>query len=67
MGIEREIEVVENMIRILNDCLVIYMQNQKKRESIVVLNDIKMCKAELKKLLAAREAAQKEPAKDAAI
>jgi hypothetical protein len=65
--VEREIEVVENIIRILNECLSISLKNKRKEEAKSTIKDIHMCKKELQRLKEQREALIKEPAGDAAI
>ena len=67
--VEREIEVVENIIRILNECLSISLKNKRKEEAKNTIKDIHMCKKELQRLKEQREAlvVVKEPAGDAAI
>lgn len=67
--VKREIEVVENMIRILNNCLVLYVRKNELRNIKNTLKDIQLCKKELKKLIAAKNVeveAEKEPAQNAA-
>lgn len=65
-NIEREIQVVENIIRLLNECLAISLKNKQKEECKSILLDMKYCKNELKRLIgiraakAAREAAKEE-------
>jgi hypothetical protein len=51
MKVKEEIEVVENMIRLLNECLVISKRHKRKYEVKNIENDLEVCKAELKKLL----------------
>ena len=67
--VEREIEVVENIIRILNECLSISLKNKRKEEAKSTIKDIHMCKKELQRLKEQKEAlvVVKEPAGDAAI
>ena len=48
--IKNEINVVENMIRMLNECLDINLKRLKKEEAKQCLLDIKYCKNELNKL-----------------
>lgn len=68
--IQKEIEVLEAMIKVLNRCTVVF-KKEKKIESLKNnLMDLSKCKVELKKLIEAKEEAikaQKEPAKDAAF
>jgi len=54
--LEREIEVVEHIIDQLNKCFIIYSQNKMRSEIKNTLKDIQLCKAELKRLIAAKEA-----------
>jgi hypothetical protein len=60
--VEREIEVVKNMIDILNRCLFISLKNHRVREVKSTVKDIQLCKKELRKLIVARDEAKKEPA-----
>ena len=63
-----EIEVVENIIRLLNECLSISLKNKRKEEAKRTIQDIHLCKKELNRLKEEREARLvKEPAGDAAI
>lgn len=68
--IQKEIEVLQAMIKVLNRCTVVF-KKEKKIESLKNnLMDLSKCKVELKKLIEAKEEAikaQKEPAKDAAF
>lgn len=69
-NVEREIEVVENIMRLLNECLTISLKNKRREEAKNTMKDIHLVKKELNKLKAEREAALvavKEPAGDAAI
>jgi hypothetical protein len=59
-----EIEAVEKIIDQLNKCLGIFLANKMNRDKRNTLKDIAMCKAELKRLIAAKEA-EKEAAKGA--
>ena len=54
--LEREIEVVKHIIDQLNKCFIIYSQNKMRSEIKNTLKDIQLCKAELKRLIAAKEA-----------
>ena len=49
-SIEREIEVVENLIDQLNKCVVIFRHSKNFKEIKNTKNDIKKCKVELKRL-----------------
>ncbi len=62
--LDREIEVVEKIIDQLNKCLGIFLANKMHRDQRNTLKDIAICKAELKRLIAAKEA-EKEAAKGA--
>ena len=63
--LDREIEVVKKIIDQLNKCLGIFLAIKMHRDKRSTLKDIAMCKAELKRLIAAKEA-EKEAAKGAA-
>ncbi len=68
--VEREIEVVENIMRILNECLAISLKNKRREEAKRTIQDIHLVQKELSRLKVEREAALvsvKEPAGDAAI
>lgn len=53
--LNREIEVVENIIAVLNRCLAVH-KHEKQRGSIAsCLNDIRLCKRELRRLKGAKE------------
>ena len=49
--VKREIEVINNLIRLLNSCLKIAMDNHREEEIVDIRKDIDICKAELNKLL----------------
>jgi hypothetical protein len=53
--IEREIKVIKNMIRLLNECRKIALANNRLEEVESCNNDIKTCKQHLKKLMEKRE------------
>jgi hypothetical protein len=50
METKNEIEVLENIIRILNRCLVISVKNARLVEVKSTLQNINTCKKELKKI-----------------
>lgn len=52
---DKEIEVVENLIRILKRCLKISKDNKRFYEVIRIKHDILICKKELKLLKQERE------------
>ena len=54
--LEREIQVVEAIIAQLNECLGIFIKENYHKDIKRTLKDIQICKAELKKLIAAKEA-----------
>lgn len=54
--IEREIQVVENIIKLLKDCLAISIRHKRKKECKSTLKDIKNCEEELQRLIGIREA-----------
>lgn len=65
--IQKEIEAVENVIRLLNEYIAICITHSRKEEIKTTLKDIAMCKLELKKLVAIKEKdleAAKEKTKD---
>lgn len=62
--LDMEIEAVEKIIDQLNKCLGIFLATKRNRDKRNTLKDIAMCKAELKRLIAAKEA-EKEAAKGA--
>lgn len=65
--LEREIEVIWNIIRLLKSCFWIHFENFQFHQVIATQRDIKKCTKELKKLIVARKnelGALKEPAKD---
>lgn len=47
---DNDIEIVENLIRILQKCYVLNMKNLDYREARKVAEDIKVCKIELRKI-----------------
>jgi hypothetical protein len=53
--VEKEIKVIENMIRLLNECRNISLSNNRLEEVESCNNDIKTCKQHLKKLWEKRE------------
>lgn len=67
--LEKEILVIQNIIRLLNECLSIALATKNKVSEKECIRDIQLCKKELAKLIAAkeRENGAKEPAGDAAI
>lgn len=58
MKVNKEIEVVQNLIRLLNECLTIAVINRRKDEIHAIKRDIEQCKTELKKLIEQRELAK---------
>jgi len=62
--LDSEIKVVEKIIDQLNKCLGIFIAEKMHRDKRNTLKDIAICKAELKRLIAAK-AAEKEAAKGA--
>lgn len=50
-----DIRAIENIIRMLYECLDIYDKNFKFKEYEQTLRDLAICKKELKKLIAAKE------------
>jgi hypothetical protein len=67
--LEREIEVVENLLSLLNRCLALYIKDKKYEFAKNTRIDIETVKAELNRLITEREAelvkAVKEPLGDA--
>lgn len=60
--LNREIEVVENIISILNRCLEVHKLEKQATSVLNCLRDIRLCKKELRRLKA-----EKEQIRDAAI
>lgn len=63
--IDREIEVVRTIIAQLNQCLGIYIKENYHRDIKNTIKDIQICKNELKKLIAAKEAEKEAEHEDA--
>jgi hypothetical protein len=55
-NLEKEIQIVETLIRQLNQCLFIFHKEHKHKEFRNTIVDVHLCKKELKRLIAAREA-----------
>lgn len=55
MTVKKEVETVENIIKILNQCYMMYRQSKNYNEAMQILNDIQLCKNEIERLLAAGE------------
>jgi hypothetical protein len=73
-NIEKEIEVVEKIIKLLKDCLAISLKHRRKEECKSTLKDIRICEIELQRLVLIRAAKEKatadkakEPAKGNAV
>jgi hypothetical protein len=47
---EKESEVIANIIRLLNECLKISIQNNRKSEAIRIVQDMRMCRKELRRI-----------------
>jgi hypothetical protein len=65
--IEKEIKAIENVVELLNECLIINLRNLKIQYAKNCLKDIQLCKRELKKLGTAQQVAMeaiKEQAHD---
>lgn len=58
--VEKEIKVIENMIRLINECRNIALSNFQIEEIESCNNDIKTCKQHLKKLWEKREQKMKD-------
>jgi hypothetical protein len=54
--LEKEIQVVETLISQLNACLALYHKKHMHNEFRITFADIQLCREELKKLMAAKEA-----------
>lgn len=54
--LEKEIKVVENIIRLLKDCLAISLKHNRKKECKSTIKDIQKCEGELQRLIGIREA-----------
>lgn len=68
--IQKEIDVLHAMIRVLNRCTVVFSKEKKIESLKNNLMDLAKCKSELKRLIDEREKAiemEKEPARDAAF
>lgn len=63
---EKEIRAVENIIRLLNSCLVIHLRNADLKSVKATIIDIQKCKRELKKLIVAEDA-ETEKVKNGAV
>lgn len=66
--LEKEIEVVWNILGLLKSCFWIHFENLEIYQAIATHQDIKKCNKELNKLIVARKnnlGAIKEPSKDA--
>jgi hypothetical protein len=64
---DREIEVIENIIKILRKCLTVHVNERQTIQVANCINDIRLCRKELKQLIEERANAEKEQAGDAAI
>jgi hypothetical protein len=62
--LDDEIQIVRKIIDQLNKCLGIFIAEKMHRDKRNTLKDIAICKAELKRLITAKEA-EKEAAKGA--
>lgn len=62
--LEKEIEVVENIIGVLNRCLALYIKRLDFEQAKRTIQDMVLVKAELRKLIEAKEA-EKEAAREA--
>lgn len=60
VSLEREIQVVETLIQQLNGCLALYYKKHMHNEFRETFADIQLCKQELRKLIAAKEAEKGE-------
>jgi hypothetical protein len=63
-NIDREIEVVEAILNILNKCWALHDNENQPEQCEAVLNDISLVKQELRKLIESREA-ERVPLEDA--
>lgn len=55
MKLDREIEVVENIISVLNRCFILHLKRMNYEDAKKTLKDINLVKKELKKLLKMKE------------
>lgn len=65
-----EIQIIENMIGILNRCLVLAITQRDFKQARTIRKDILLCKREIKKIMRQRKMPTMEKgdlAKDAAI
>jgi hypothetical protein len=56
--IEKEIHIIEGVIKLLNKCLRISLKNHNFKHAKRTRSDIQICKKELEKLLVAKEGEQ---------
>lgn len=60
-----EIESIKRVIRSLQKCLCIHLQNEQEQGAIQCLDDIKFCRNELKKIKIIAHLTKTEPMKNA--
>jgi len=53
--LNKEIEVVESIIEVLNKCLAIHKQENHHKQVLSCLDDINICKKELQRLIEERK------------
>jgi hypothetical protein len=58
--IKKEIETIENIIKLLNQCYMMYRQTKNYEEAMQILKDIQVCKNEIERVLAAGEIKEKQ-------
>ena len=60
MSQKKEIETIENIIRLLNQCYMMYRQTKNYEEAMRTLQDIQVCKSEIDNILASEEVREKQ-------
>ena len=59
MDIQREIDVIEALLKMLNAALIVSIKNRNLKHAQLTVLDIVRCKKELQRLIEKREAALK--------
>lgn len=60
MNVKKEVETIENIIKLLNQCYMMYRQSKNYDEAMQILKDIQVCKNEIERILAAGETKEKQ-------
>jgi hypothetical protein len=58
MNLDHEIEVMENIIRVLKRCLRIHLKEKDLKGTVRTLNDIRIVKREIKRVIDRAESEQ---------